>query len=235
MKYLNHKSLVLCGIICILLLCCIICILMRVDRTAGPKNTIVEGWRPREDLQRLQAENREDREQARLSLNQNHKELIRDLIKLLGQPETGISSYYNWHSPKHLAVFMLGDLRSVDAVSILVKEIEYYNPRERAGSFLGEEERYPAAEALGKIGMPSIGPTIEKLKSYEKDGVGRRLCCWVINDVLGQKLGRIRLEMAIEEAKDSAAKKNLTAALAYFKTDEEKAAEERARRKKATG
>jgi len=220
MKYLKCTSLVLCGIVCGMIVS---------YWTMGAK-----GWQPAEDLLRLQAEKREDREKARLSLNQGSQELIKGLVRLADQAHSGRASYSNWHSSKHLAIFAVGDLRAVDAVGVLIKDIEFFDPCDPVGSTLGWGERYPMAEALGKIGMPSVGPTIEKLQGYEKDGFGRRLCCWVINDVLGQKLGRIRLEMAIEVAKDPAAKKNLTAALAYFKTDEEKAAEERAKRK-ATG
>ena len=217
MRRLKYASLLLCGIVCILIL---------GNWMIGRKSSSIERWQANEDLLGLQAEKREDREKGRLSLNEGHEELVKGLISLAGQAHSGGSSYHNWHNSKHLAIFALGDLRAADAVGVLVKGIEYYNPSERAGSYLGLEERYPTAEALGKIGMPSVGPTLEKLRSYDEDGVGRRLCCWVINDVLGQKLGRIRLEMAIEETENPAAKKNLReAALAYFKTAEEKAAE----------
>jgi hypothetical protein len=89
-------------------------------------------------------------------------------------------------------------------------------------------------EALSKIGMPAVGPTIKQLGSSAPNSEGGQLCCWIIKDVLGARLAKVRLEIAIEDARDPTAKQNLTAALPYFKTQKEKADEERARRKKGT-
>ena len=54
-----------------------------------------------------------------------------------------------------------------------------------------------------------------------------------MKEILGPKLGKVRLEMAIEETKDETVKKNLTEAVPYFTNQQEKSAEERARREKA--
>jgi hypothetical protein len=60
---------------------------------------------------------------------------------------------------------------------------------------------------------PSVGPTIEKLAGYAPKSEGSGLCCWVLKKILGVRLGRVRLQIAIEEARDPTVKQNLTAAL----------------------
>jgi len=80
--------------------------------------------------------------------------------------------------------------------------------------------------------MLAVGPTINKLGAYAPNSKGSELCCWLLKKILGVKLARLRLQTAIEETRDEAVKQNLTAALPYFKTNQEKAAEERARKKK---
>jgi hypothetical protein len=87
-------------------------------------------------------------------------------------------------------------------------------------------------EALSKIGIPAVGPTIGKVGSYPSKSQGSELCCWILKKILGVRLGRLRLQIAIEETRDQAVKENLIAALPYFKTEQEKAAEERAEREK---
>jgi hypothetical protein len=173
-------------------------------------------------------------------IRNDRDELIKQLIELAREKVEQLPSSdsrfveYPWHDSKHLATLLLGELRATQAVPVLLDNIEYKNARLRyVDEPLDQGGWYPAAEALSKIGIPAVGPTIEKLGSYDKDCFGRELCCWIIKEVLGSKLGKVRLEMAIAETKDETVKKNLTAALPYFKTQQEKASEERARREKA--
>jgi hypothetical protein len=141
---------------------------------------------------------------------------------------------YPRHDSKHLSILLLGDIRAVEAVPVLLDNLEYHNPRELAGSYQDVNGLYPAAEALSKIGMPAVGPTIKKLGDYAPNSKGSEICCWILKKILGVRLARLRLQIAIEETRDEAVKKNLSAALPYFKTDQEKAAEERTRHKKTT-
>jgi hypothetical protein len=185
------------------------------------------------DVAGLEAEKREEREMAAEVIRNEHLRLIRCLIKLSAKEDDFKFSYYDWHDSKHLAILLLGDMRSTDAIPVLLDNVVYRNPAELAGSYVGIGGLYPAAEALSKIGMPAVGPVIDKLGKYGEQEKGHSICCWIIKEILGPKLGKARLEMAIEETKDDTVKKNLIAALPYFKTDKEKATEERARREKA--
>lgn len=60
---------------------------------------------------------------------------------------------------------------------------------------------------------PSVGPTIEKLAGYTPENKGSRFCCWILKEILSIRLARLRLQIAIEEARDPTVKQNLTAAL----------------------
>jgi len=70
--------------------------------------------------------------------------------------------------------------------------------------------------SLIKIGMPAVGPVLEKLAGYNENCLGRRLCLVVIKEILSPRLAKARLEIAIEEAKDETARANLKAALQQF-------------------
>lgn len=188
-------------------------------------------------LDELKADSIKRREKAVELIVKERKELVNELIRLAKEevevvdPNTPLI-VYPWHDSKHLAILLLGKLRAVEAVSVLVENIEYRNPRERWVRYGDIAGLYPAVEALSKIGMPAIGPTIEKLAEYHKDGRGRANCWCVITTVLGPKLGKLRLQLAIEEAEDETAKRNLRAAFSYFPRHREEAAEEKTREQK---
>jgi len=193
------------------------------------------------DVSGLTAENLKQRENTAEAIRNERAKLIKQLIELAAQeverihPED-LKSSYPWHDQKHLAILLLGDLRAAEAVSILFENLEYKNPKSLdIDARMDEGAWYPAVEALSKIGMPAIDSVIEKLGIYSEDSQVRRNCCWIIKKVLGVKLGRYKLQLATDETQNETVKKNLKAALPYLKTQQEKAAEERARRKKAGG
>jgi HEAT repeat protein len=187
----------------------------------------------------LKSSNERDREKANKVIREQHEQLIDELIEIVSEklepnPSRTIQDNdYIRHHTKYMAIIVLGDLRSIKAVPMLLENLEYKNPNILVvTSYLEEGQLYIAAEALSKIGMPAVGPTLDKLCKYEKDERGRRICCWILKKILGDRLAQLRLQIAIEETRDEAVKKNLIAALPYFKTEQEKAAEERAKNQK---
>jgi hypothetical protein len=180
-----------------------------------------------------------EQENAERTIREKWADTIRQLIKMAAQdvkplsPSDPENIRYPWHDSKHLSILLIGDMRSAEAIPVLLDNLGYRNPAELAGSYLGIGGLYPAAEALSKIGMPAVGPVIDKLASYPPKSQGSEICCWILREILGARLARVRLEIAIEESHDPAVKERLAAVLPYFKTDQEKAAEERARREKA--
>jgi hypothetical protein len=176
-----------------------------------------------------------EREQAAEAIRNQRRELIGKLIQLAQEtvkplPSSDPRFVENpWHDSKHLSILLLGDLRASEAVPVLVTQLEYINPRELEGSARDQSTFHPAAEALSKVGMPAVDPTVEKLASLGPKNKSGALCCWILRKTLGVKLGRARLQIAIDETRSEAAKANLKAALPYFRTPQEEAAEERAK------
>jgi hypothetical protein len=188
----------------------------------------------------LRSQDLKEREKSFEAIRNQQRNLINELIRLAQEKVSPLPSSdprfvkYPWHDSKHLSILLLGDLRAVESVPVLLENLEYKNPRTKVRfEPLDPGGLYPSAEVLSKIGMPAVGPVIDKLGRYGEQEEGHNTCCWIIWKILGPRLGKVRLEMAIEETKDDTIKKNLTAALPYFKTDKEKADEEHARREKA--
>ena len=210
----------------------------QTDVTTSRSNTSAK----QTNVSRLTTENRKEREKAAEAIRNDHTELIKRLIQLAAAKVEPLPSSdprfveYPWHDSKHLAILLLGDLRAAETVPALLDNLKYKNPRSLVGGLLLDKGGwYPAAEALSKIGMPAVGPMIDKLGDSAPNSKDSELCCWVLKKILGVKLARLRLQIDIEETRDEAVKNNLTAVLPYFKTEQEKAAEERARRVKNSG
>lgn len=188
----------------------------------------------------LKSDNLKYREKGFQAIRKERTELIRQLVELAAEKVEPLPSgdprfmEYPWRDSKHLAILLLGELRATEGVAVLLDNIEYKNPKSIIVSeYLDKGGWYPAAEALSKIGVPAVEPAIIKLGSYEPKSVGCENCRWILKEILGVRLARLRLQIAIEETRDEAAKKNLTAALPYFKTNKEKADEERAQREQS--
>jgi hypothetical protein len=185
-------------------------------------------------VEELRREDRKDRENAANTIRAVHAQLIQHLIQFAKEPGQGIpvpgtqEVDHPWHEPKHLAILLLGDLRASEAVPVLLENLEYRNPREIfEGGMWDKGGWYPAAEALSKIGMPAVDPTVNKLSELGPKNKTGESCCWMLKEILGVKLARARIQIAIEETGDETAKGNLKAALPYFLTPQEKAAQER--------
>jgi hypothetical protein len=178
------------------------------------------------DVSGLTGKNLQDREKAAEAIRKQRAELIKMLVGFAAEKVKPLPSSdprfieYPWHDSKHLATLLLGDLRAVEAVPVLLENLEYKNPRTLIVTLLLDiGGQYPAAEALSKVGMPAVKATIDKLSSSTTSGKGSEICCWILKKILGVRLARLRLQIAIEETRDEAVKKNLSTALPYFKTD----------------
>lgn len=178
------------------------------------------------NLEGLKSDKREVREETFDRILKERKDCVQELIALAATEVQGrelklgdqVVVEYPWHDAKHLAIILLGDLRAAEGVPVLVENLEYENPKK---VFSGSDEKaavkgsywHPATESLIKIGMPSVGPVIGKLGGYADNCLGRRLCLVVLKGILGPRLAEASLQIAIEEAKDEAARANLKAAL----------------------
>ena len=171
----------------------------------------------------LRSELRKDREQAVKEIVGKRERLIAQLIELADEPEqVGAGRDANapeppWRGAKHLAILLLGELRASEAVPVLIKNLQYRNPRKRFTRYWEVAGVYPAADALSKIGIPAVGPLVEYLKTAE----ARRGGEWfipvhVIGKILGPALAAQRIELELEKVDDQQARKSLTAAVQLF-------------------
>lgn len=173
------------------------------------------------EVQGLETEDREVREETFKRLLKEREERVQKLIALAAKETQGVQGvmveergyapvHYPWHDAKHLAMILLGDLRAAEAVPILLENLEYRVPRftgYTSGRFAAVRgsAMHPATEALVKIGMPAVEPLVEKLAGLSEDGVARRLGVLVLDEILGRRLARARLQKAIEWAEKAAA------------------------------
>ena len=179
------------------------------------------------EITRLKSDKEDIREAAAQRIRAQRAETIRALVDLTREDvkphvwKLGNAEFfeYPWHDAKHLAILLLGDLRAQEAVPVLLDNLTYRNPRsligggrEGPGHIEGPGWR-PAVESLIKIGMPAVGPVLERLGGYNENCLGRRLCLVVIKEILDPRLAKARLQNAIEEAKDKTGRANLKAAL----------------------
>lgn len=189
----------------------------------------------------LNKEDVSDREYAAHAIRSARTELIKRLLGIVeaaGQSQRKPSMQepveHPWHESKHLAIFLLGDLRASDAIPRLLENINYLNPRTiYVSEPLDIGGWYPAAEALSKIGMPAVDPIVAALSQLDPKSKTADTCCWILREILGVKLARARIQIAIEETRDASVRERLQAAFPYFRTPQEKAAEERAAQNEA--
>ncbi|HUX01607.1 MAG: hypothetical protein WBD63_12315 [Phycisphaerae bacterium] len=175
------------------------------------------------DAKGFREQSLEEREAVAQAIRQERANLVNDLIQLAatkseaptldkdGFPQEGV-----WHDAKHLAILLLGDLRALEAVPVLMENIWYKNVESRelpSMIYRYGGEAYPAAKSLSKIGMPAVQPLLARLSVLRETEPERRICTWTLKEILGERLAKVRLEMAVEEVKDDAARANLKAAL----------------------
>jgi hypothetical protein len=162
----------------------------------------------------------EEREQWAKGIRERRAQQVKELMTLAGVEAKPIPTsvpgerIYPWRDSKHLAILLLGDLRAPEAVPTLLENLEYSNPREvfRTGP-LDQGAWFPAVEALIKIGMPAVDPVVERLGRCDAEGLQRWNCCWILEKILGPKLAHMRVQFAIEEARDAKTRENLQEAI----------------------
>jgi hypothetical protein len=169
-------------------------------------------------VQGLETEDREVREETFKRLLKEREERVQELIALAAKEVQGVKIEgceppedveHPWHDAKHCAMILLGDLRAAETAPVLLDNLEY-----RAFRYIGStydqkasvkgSPWYPASEALVKIGMPAVEAVVEKLAGFSEDCVGRRLSVLVLDEILGRRLARARLQKAIEWAEKAA-------------------------------
>ncbi len=119
---------------------------------------------------------------------------------------------------KASAIYLLGMYRIAGAVPRLIKDISFPYPQGIIkGLPLVIIGASPAANALTRIGMPSVKPIIAALQHGTQFRY-RHTMVAILENVEGRPVARFRLKRAISEAPTAIEKSNLTAALAEIPT-----------------
>jgi hypothetical protein len=135
----------------------------------------------------------------------SYREIIDNIMGQLHQG--GISN-----ESKTYTVYMLGQLRAVEAVTVLLENIDLKASKVDPKGGIGRWGMYPAQEALSKIGQPAVNMILDKLPT-ERDELRRKLMCYVISDVEGKDFGKILVKLRIDQEQDPIRKGHLELAL----------------------
>lgn len=156
------------------------------------------------------------------SLKEDRKKTITTLLRMA---ETEVKSQNQQlmefqDSPKHLAIALLGELRAVEGVEVLIKNIALLG-----GSLLATlnpTERLPAVQSLIQIGSPSVKGILTRLAMptpvEERD---IRFYALVIHGVDGYDVGLYRLQSALRNKESSdVQKQNIVKLIEVFEHKE---------------
>ncbi|MCK4983618.1 MAG: HEAT repeat domain-containing protein [Victivallaceae bacterium] len=149
-----------------------------------------------------------------LRLTHERKNLIDSLIRQLRREKN--------LKKKIRICFLLGQYRASEATSDLLNIITLKNkdvPEEDTRFPLWG--RYPAFEALGKIGMPSARLILAKLET-ESNTEAMRFEVILIRELYGKEIARIVLEKAIAKQKNKRKAENIAKAISLFRWSKRK-------------
>jgi len=112
------------------------------------------------------------------------------------------------------AMYLLGELRTVDGIPVLLEHIDYqYSP------YGVLAESFPAVRALANIGMPAVQAILAALPK-EASALRRQLMCSVIYKVHGRYDAVRLVQRALAAADGAKQKANLKAALQWLSSSD---------------
>lgn len=172
-------------------------------------------------VQRLMSKDGKEMVAARDELIAARKELLRQLIGIIEEQKNRI----NRQSSVRVAMYVLGEMRAVEAVDVLVKYIGFPRIYEGeagivsldGGTMLYRDLNkirsvYPPADALIKIGEPCIDAVISKVGSAETN-YEREACLGVLVGLRGRDWTVETLTTAMEKETDAEKKRWLKRSL----------------------
>lgn len=192
-----------------------------------PSVGTVSGTKETSALKRLLSNDFNEIKEAQDEIVTSRKNLISGLINIVEQKENRIKK----ESSVRAAIFILGEMRAVEAVQVLVGHIGFPHVTEQwreptpgppAGmgtirsGLSGIQKTYPAVGALIKIGEPCLGHVIDKLSST--DNISEQKACLGVLVGLRQRDSVIHmLKDAINKETDTKKKDRLQSSLDLLK------------------
>lgn len=136
------------------------------------------------------------------------------LISVVNGPIKEGEDFLSNNTPRNTAIYLLGKLRSKEAVQHLIKRL---NPMAGQNTKIMNLKIFtPAGFALIEIGLPSVPPLIELLKT-EKNIVFREEYIKIIVAIKGIPETELLFEEMLKKEKDSAKIENIKAAQELLK------------------
>jgi len=165
-----------------------------------------------------------DRAKAHSELWRQRIELVRALTDILrsasDKDSTSEDTGRRSHSPKYLAIVLLGDVRAEEAVNLLARNITWRVTLRYGGTKPRlVQGQFPAAESLARIGGTAV-PAVLEILHRTTNPLKRHVCVWTLIAIDGRDVARFRIEKAIERCRFSGMKANLEAALEYFDNED---------------
>lgn len=152
----------------------------------------------------IKSEEPEKRIQGMKTLRQARQDVIQALIPILdGQFSAEM---------KEDAAKVLGEYRAVEAIDVLVRNIELdIRPRFIKG-FLKDEDMHPISHALVKIGTPAVPAILTKITQTDNQALLKR-CAQICLEIEGRDIAEIVIKRHSEKQTAADAKQRLTQAL----------------------
>ncbi|MHC4867924.1 MAG: HEAT repeat domain-containing protein [Planctomycetota bacterium] len=159
------------------------------------------------------SDNPKDRTLADQLVEDTRKGTIEHLLCVVNSPVEPPEPFYNSMTSRSIAISLLGRLRAKEAVPALMRCLF---PRPGQGVKVSEPPVFsPAGFALIEIGLPSVAPLIESLKS-DKLPAYRRARIKIIVRIKGLRETELLLEELIAHETNGAKKDNLKVAQALL-------------------
>lgn len=158
----------------------------------------------------IRSEIEEDRVSAQHLVLNNRKDMIKYLVSVLDSPLRPHEEFYTSTTSRNIAIFLLGELRAKEAVTDLVK---WLTPKPGQGLTIDFEPMYsPAGYALVKIGLPSVPPLLELVKSAPTPALREELLKIIVS-ILGEENTKILIVGALTKEISATKRDNLKAAM----------------------
>jgi len=161
-----------------------------------------------------------------LSTEEWHKEVIRlahERHNLINSLIRQLRYGKNLNEEKKIRIcFLLGEYRASEAAKDLLNIITLENKIKPGYEYRRSLwQRYPAFEALEKIGMPAVRHILIKLAT-ESDKEAMRLEVFLIRGLYGKEIGKMVLEKAIAKQTDKKKAENITKAMNLIRWSKKK-------------
>lgn len=155
-----------------------------------------------------------ERTSARRTVLNNRRETIRHLLWVINRPVKKGEEFYSAVTSRNIAISLLGRLRAKEAMRDLTK---WLLPRPGQRLFVDNEPMFsPAGYALVEIGLPSVPPLVELLKSETNTALHQQ-CMKIIVSIKGPPETELLLEDTLAKETDTTKTANLKAALSLLK------------------